>query len=99
MNDRSRGQSRSQIAGVESIRALGKLLATVSLACALASPASAEPGIDGNVIRIGGVMDLKGDSRGLGLGMKAGIEAAFKGVSVNGHTLEFVALNDNYSPK
>lgn len=98
MNYTARGERRSQIAGAASIRALGTLLATVSLACALASPASAETGIKGNVIRIGGVMDLKGDSRGLGLGMKAGIEAAFRGVSVNGHTVEFVTLNDNYSP-
>ena len=80
-------------------RGIGALLATLSLACVLAAPAAAEPGIKGNVIRIGGVMDLKGDSRGLGLGMKAGIEAAFKGVTVKGHTLEFVTLNDNYSPE
>ena len=44
------------------------------------------------------VMDLEGDSRGLGLGMKAGIEAAFRSRSVQGRRLELVALNDSYSP-
>lgn len=98
MNDRARDKGRIPVTTTASLRGLGALLATVSLTCVLANPVAAEPGIKGNVIRIGGVMDLNGDSRGLGLGMKAGIEAAFKGVAVKGHTLEFVTLNDNYSP-
>lgn len=57
-----------------------------------------EVGVTNKTITIGGVMDLEGDSRGLGLGMKAGIEAAIKGESVKDHTIEFVTLNDSYTP-
>ena len=45
-------------------------IATALCACALSGAAVAEPGVGADVIRVGGVMDLKGDSRGLGLGMK-----------------------------
>ena len=68
------------------------------LAIASAPLASAEEGVTDSVIRVGGVMDLKGDSRGLGEGMRNGIEAAFKGVTVKGKRIEFTPLNDNYSP-
>jgi ABC-type branched-subunit amino acid transport system substrate-binding protein len=63
-----------------------------------AGAAYGAPGVTSDAIRVGGVMDLKGDSRGLGLGMKTGIEAAFRGKSVQGRRLEFISLNDNYSP-
>lgn len=65
--------------------------------CAAAAVHAAE-GVTPGTIRIGGVMDLKGDSRGLGLGMKAGIEAAIRDKQIQGRRLEFVTLNDNYSP-
>ena len=69
------------------------------LLSALSAPlVHAVDGVTESVIRIGGVMDLKGDSRGLGEGMRKGIEAAFKGVTVKGRRLEFTPLNDNYSP-
>ena len=58
----------------------------------------AADGVTETVIRVGGVMDLKGDSRGLGEGMRNGIEAAFQGVTVKGRRLEFAPMNDNYSP-
>jgi ABC-type branched-subunit amino acid transport system substrate-binding protein len=62
-------------------------------------PASAAtPGVTKSTIRIGGVMDLEGDSRGLGQGMQLGIQAAFKGKKIKGRALEFVALNDFYNP-
>ncbi len=64
----------------------------------LAGAAHAEMGVTDRAIRVGGVMDLEGDSRGLGLGMKTGIEAAFRGRTIQGRRLELVALNDNYSP-
>jgi ABC-type branched-subunit amino acid transport system substrate-binding protein len=71
----------------------------LSLAGALGAQAvHAEDGVTESVIRVGGVMDLKGDSRGLGEGMRNGIEAAFKGVTVKGRSLKFTPLNDNYSP-
>jgi branched-chain amino acid transport system substrate-binding protein len=78
-----------------------KLMALVlsSLLTTLAAPSVyAENGVTETVIRVGGVMDLKGDSRGLGEGMRNGIEAAFKGVTVKGRRIEFSPMNDNYSP-
>jgi ABC-type branched-subunit amino acid transport system substrate-binding protein len=63
------------------------------------TPAAAEVGVTATSIRVGGVMDLQGDSSGLGLGMKAGIEAALKNQQVQGDTIDFVVLNDFYEPK
>lgn len=83
---RSRAPARSALA-----------LALV-LGLLLGGPASAEIGVSADTIRIGGVMDLEGDSRGLGLGMKAGIEAALRDVTVQGRHIEFVTENDSYSP-
>lgn len=77
---------------------LTALMLTCTLAVLGASSAHAEEGVTESVIRVGGVMDLKGDSRGLGEGMRNGIEAAFKGVTVKGRKLQFTPLNDNYSP-
>lgn len=72
--------------------------ALAALAFFAAAGAFAAEGVTSDVIRIGGVMDLQGDSRGLGLGMKAGIEAAIRNGRVKGRRLEFVTLNDSYSP-
>lgn len=80
-------------------RAMFTALASAALLTTLsAQPAQAEPGVTESVIHVGGVMDLKGDSRGLGEGMRKGIEAAFEGVKVKGRSLAFTPLNDNYSP-
>lgn len=57
-----------------------------------------ETGITEKTIRIGGVMDLEGQSKGLGQNMKKGILAAIKGQRVKGKRLEFVTKNDSYSP-
>jgi len=43
-------------------------------------------------------MDLEGRSRGLGLGMKTGIEAAIRNQRVKGRRVEFVTLDDSYTP-
>ena len=43
-------------------------------------------------------MDLEGRSRGLGQGMKEGILAALAGKKVKGYSIEYVTLNDSYSP-
>ena len=56
-------------------------------------------GVSADTIRVGGVLDLEGQSRGLGQAMKAGIDAAFKDVKVRGHKLEYVAVNDSYTPE
>ena len=61
-------------------------------------PGWAQQGVTDRLIRIGGVMDLEGRSRGLGLGMKAGIEAAIRNQRVKGRRIEFVTLNDSYTP-
>lgn len=58
----------------------------------------AQQGVTDRLIRIGGVMDLEGRSRGLGLGMKAGIEAAIRSQRIEGRRIEFVTLNDSYTP-
>lgn len=68
------------------------------LACVAASPAAAQQGVTDRLIRIGGVMDLEGRSRGLGLGMKAGITAAIRNQRVKNRRIEFVTLNDSYTP-
>lgn len=61
--------------------------------------AAADPGITADTIRIGGVLDLEGRSRGLGQGMKAGIEAALHGKEVAGRQVQYITLNDSYTPE
>ncbi|OQX07988.1 MAG: branched-chain amino acid ABC transporter substrate-binding protein [Thiothrix lacustris] len=58
----------------------------------------AEDGITATEITIGGVMDLEGQSSGLGLGMKAGIEAALNNQTVAGRKIRFITANDSYTP-
>lgn len=67
-------------------------------AMAFVPPAIAQQGVTERLIRIGGVMDLEGRSRGLGIGMKAGIEAALRNQRIKGRRVEFVTLNDSYTP-
>ena len=61
-------------------------------------PGWAQQGVSDRLIRIGGVMDLEGRSRDLGIGMKAGIEAAIRNQRIDGRRIEFVTLNDSYTP-
>ena len=63
------------------------------------SPLLAEEGITDDVIRIGGVLDLEGRSKGLGQNMQAGINAAFKGVVIKNRRLKYITLNDSYTPE
>lgn len=67
-------------------------------ACSPKVVSGAETGVTDSEILIGGVMDLEGRSAGLGLGMKAGIEAAFRGEKVGKRSLRFITLNDSYNP-
>lgn len=62
------------------------------------SSAIAEIGVTSDKIIIGGVMDLEGRSRGLGRGMRDGINAAFSGQKIKGRSIEFTTLNDSYNP-
>ncbi|NJN45177.1 MAG: ABC transporter substrate-binding protein [Candidatus Competibacteraceae bacterium] len=61
--------------------------------------AAQEYGVTDKTIVIGGVMDLEGASSGLGQGMKAGIDAAFKNEKIQNRDIEFVTLNDSYKPE
>ncbi len=70
----------------------------LALTQALSGYAYSEDGVGQSEITIGGVMDLEGRSSGLGLGMKAGIEAALKDQTISGKKIRFVALNDSYNP-
>ena len=60
--------------------------------------AMAEPGITKSTIRIAGVMDLEGRSRGLGQGMRDGIQAALKNEKIQGRSITFSTANDSYTP-
>lgn len=60
--------------------------------------AHAESGVVPGAIRMGGVMDLEGRARGLGQGMRTGIEAAFEGVRIGNRELEYLTMNDSYDP-
>jgi len=61
--------------------------------------AMAEVGVTDKVITVGSVLALKGKAQGLGKGMKAGMEAAFAGVKVNGRSIRLLTKNDSYEPK
>lgn len=76
------------------------LLAATLLSLSLGIPihVHAEDGVTATEITIGGVMDLEGRSSGLGLGMKAGIEAALDNQTVAGRTVRFITENDSYTP-
>jgi len=73
--------------------------AILLVAATCMNTAQAEIGIEKGVIRIGGVLDLEGRSQGLGQGMAAGINAALRGVKVAGKRIEYVTLNDSYTPQ
>jgi hypothetical protein len=77
--------------------AIGQL-GLLALTQALSGYAYSEDGVSQSEITIGGVMDLEGRSSGLGLGMKAGIEAALKDQTVSGKKIRFITLNDSYNP-
>jgi len=70
-----------------------------SLSLSLPIAVHAEDGVTATEITIGGVMDLEGRSSGLGLGMKAGIEAALANQTVAGRKVRFITENDSYTPE
>ncbi len=76
------------------VAALGMLYGAV-----LSGAAVAAQGVFSDRILVGGVMDLEGQSRGLGRGMEAGIRAAFRNETVQGKRIEFRVLNDSYTPE
>ncbi|RLT92818.1 MAG: branched-chain amino acid ABC transporter substrate-binding protein [Ketobacter sp.] len=76
--------------------AIGSL---ATLSWSLPGVAAPRAGVDDKTIYVGGVLDLEGQSRGLGQGMRDGIEAAFRGVQVRGRSLKYVTVNDSYTPE
>lgn len=80
------------------VRIQPSLLAVMLIVTNSPQALAEEIGVTNSTIRIGGVMDFEGESKGLGLGMKAGIDAAIKGEKVQGRVVEFVTLNDFYTP-
>ncbi len=74
------------------------LIAGMHIFAGLSPVVAAETGVSDRTIRIGGVMDLQGRSKGLGQGMKAGIEAALDGQRIQGKTIEYITVNDSYTP-
>ena len=58
-----------------------------------------ETGVSNTTIRVASILDLVSDSSELGIGMKAGIEAALKGEKIQGRAIEYVAVNDSYAPE
>jgi ABC-type branched-subunit amino acid transport system substrate-binding protein len=65
----------------------------------VADVAGSQPGLEVDVIRLGGVLDLEGRSRGVGRAMRAGIEAALRDQSIDGRRIEFVPINDSFTPQ
>ena len=76
-----------------------RLLFLIIISSTVLSPLYAEEGISDHVIRIGGVLDLEGYSKGLGINMKAGINAAFKDEKVKNRRIEYITINDSYNPE
>ena len=74
------------------------LVWVVALGLVCPGAVQATPGVTSDTIRIGGVMDLEGRSQGLGQGMKKGIETALDGQRINGKRIEFITLDDSYTP-
>jgi branched-chain amino acid transport system substrate-binding protein len=77
--------------------------ATAALLIAFTSSAQAgDPGVSADKIVFGQSAALTGPAAALGIGMKEGIEAAFKEANakggVNGRKLELVARDDGYEP-
>lgn len=74
-------------------------LGLLTLAIGLSGAAHGEDGVTDSEIIIGGVMDLEGRSSGLGLGMKAGLEAALQNQEVAGRSIRLITANDSYTPE
>lgn len=80
-------------------------LAAASLASCilmLASPARAEDGVTADQITFGQAAPLDGPAAALGLGMKAGLNAAFdeanKKGGIHGRKLKLISIDDGYEP-
>lgn len=69
------------------------------IGCSLASWSWAQnAGVTDKSIRIGATIPLEGDFKAYGLAMKHGMDAALAGQTVQKRQIEFVAINDFYTP-
>jgi ABC-type branched-subunit amino acid transport system substrate-binding protein len=80
----------------------GGFAAAIALAAFFAAPARAEDGVTAGTITFGQAAVLEGPAAALGLGMRAGIKAAFDEANakggVHGRKLELKSENDGYEP-
>jgi branched-chain amino acid transport system substrate-binding protein len=81
---------------------IAALAATCALAALSTIPAAAEDGIAADSILFGQAAPLDGPASALGLGMRAGIQAAFEEVNraggVHGRKLKLTSVDDGYEP-
>jgi branched-chain amino acid transport system substrate-binding protein len=80
---------------ISQIFSVGILCATL----AIQTPLHAESGLTDTTISLGSVLALKGKAKGLGEGMKTGLEAAFKSQKIKGREVELLFENDFYEPE
>jgi branched-chain amino acid transport system substrate-binding protein len=80
----------------------GPILSAAAFALGLAGAAIAEPGVTDSEVQFVQIAVLDGPAAALGLGMQAGILAAFAEVNaaggVNGRTLSLESFDDGYEP-
>lgn len=81
----------------------GSFAAALALgAMVLAAPALAEDGVSADTIVFGQAAVLEGPASALGLGMKAGLNAAFDEINakggVHGRKIKLISVNDGYEP-
>ena len=81
---------------------LAAVLASCALLALAAAPAAGEDGIAQDKVTFGQAAPLAGPAAALGLGMQAGIRAAFgeanRAGGVNGRKLDLLSLDDGYEP-
>ncbi|MDA3961390.1 MAG: ABC transporter substrate-binding protein [Planctomycetota bacterium] len=84
------------------INGIGRAFLTCALALAAAAPLAAEVGVTDAEILIGQSAALTGPAAKLGLGMQAGLQAAFAEANaaggVHGRQLKLVSRDDGYEP-
>jgi len=71
----------------------------ICITVAVHAPIYAESGLTDKTITFGSVLALKGKAKGLGEGMKSGLEAAFKNEKIKGRAIELLFENDFYEPE
>lgn len=85
------------------IRFLSAAALTATLGYATTSLQAAETGVTDKAITFGQAAALDGPAKALGIGMKAGLEAAFDEVNaaggVNGRELKLISRDDGYNPQ